>query len=128
MTLRKRGGQPGNRNAVGNKGGAPCGNKNAVGYGAPHGNRNAVIHGLYSHTGIYARRSLDYKSLPESDKVLFNEILKDAGGNVEIAENLFRVVKFERNIPRNCKDPFAAMMYSGRLLINELYRLSLQKS
>ena len=62
MTSRKRGGQPGNKNAVGNKGGAPCGNQNAVGYGAPHGNRNAVIHGLYSHTGIYARTSLDCKS------------------------------------------------------------------
>ncbi len=91
------------------------------------GNRNAVTHGLYSHTGIYARRPFDYETLLEPDKVLFNDILKDAGENVGIAENLFRVVKFERNIPLNCKDPLAAMMYSGRILINELYRSSLQK-
>lgn len=45
---RKRGGQPGNKNAVGNHGGAPIGNKNAVGHGAPFGNKNALKHGLYS--------------------------------------------------------------------------------
>lgn len=44
---RKRGGQPGNQNAAGNRGGAPYGNKNAVGYGAPLGNKNALKHGLY---------------------------------------------------------------------------------
>ncbi|MDF2537712.1 MAG: hypothetical protein K0S76_733 [Herbinix sp.] len=114
---RKRGGQPGNKNALGNKGGAPIGNQNASGHGAPHGNRNAITHGLYSHTGIYARRAFDYKSLSGSDKALFDEILKDAGSNIGAAENIFRVVKFERNVPRNCKDPLAAMMYSGRLLI-----------
>ena len=46
MEKRKRGGQPGNRNAVGH--GAPKGNKNAVGHGAPRGNRNAEKHGRYS--------------------------------------------------------------------------------
>lgn len=45
---RKRGGQPGNQNAIGNHGGAPIGNKNAVGHGAPFGNKNALKHGLYS--------------------------------------------------------------------------------
>ncbi len=44
---RKRGGQPGNKNAVGNRGGAPFGNRNAAGHGAPYGNKNAVTHGLY---------------------------------------------------------------------------------
>ena len=37
MEKRKRGGQPGNKNALGNRGG-----------GAPYGNKNAEIHGLYS--------------------------------------------------------------------------------
>ncbi len=46
MELRKRGGQPGNRNAVGH--GAPSGNQNAVGHGAPFGNANAFKHGRYS--------------------------------------------------------------------------------
>lgn len=45
---RKRGGQPGNKNAVGNHGGAPIGNRNAVGHGAPYGNKNALKHGFYS--------------------------------------------------------------------------------
>lgn len=47
MEPRRRGGQPGNKNAVGNKGGAPIGNRNAAGHGAPLGNKNAVKHGLY---------------------------------------------------------------------------------
>lgn len=46
MESRKRGGQPGNRNAAGH--GAPFGNKNASGHGAPIGNKNAEKHGLYS--------------------------------------------------------------------------------
>ncbi|PHB11480.1 terminase [Bacillus pseudomycoides] len=37
----------GNQNAVGNKGGAPKGNSNAVGFGAPKQNANAVTHGLF---------------------------------------------------------------------------------
>lgn len=121
---RRRGGQPGNKNALGNKGGAPFGNTNAFMHGAPHGNKNAVTHGLYSHTGIYARRPFDYEALQVSDKALFDEMLKDTRGNIEVTENLFRVVKFEHNIPRNCKDPMAAMMYSGQLMMNVLYRLS----
>lgn len=44
---RKPGGQPGNKNALGNHGGAPYGNTNAVGHGAPRGNKNAIKHGLY---------------------------------------------------------------------------------
>lgn len=43
---KKRGGQPGNKNALGH--GAPYGNQNAVGHGAPVGNKNAEKHGLYS--------------------------------------------------------------------------------
>lgn len=46
MEKRKRGGQPGNKNAVGH--GAPKGNQNAVGHGAPWGNCNALRHGRYS--------------------------------------------------------------------------------
>lgn len=47
-TKKKPGGQPGNGNAKGH--GAPFGNKNAVGNngGAPPGNQNAATHGYYS--------------------------------------------------------------------------------
>lgn len=124
---RKKGGQSGNKNAVGNKGGAPIGNRHASGHGAPRGNRNAVTHGLYSHTGIYARRSFDYEALSGSDKALFNEIMKDTRYNIEAAENLFRVVKFENNIPKNCKNPYEALIHSSQIMINELSRLSLYR-
>ena len=46
---RRRGGQPGNKNALGNHGGAPPGNRNAAGHGAPLRNKNAVTHGLYEN-------------------------------------------------------------------------------
>lgn len=58
-TTKKKGGQPGNknalghgapqqnRNAVGNSGGAPEQNKNALGYGAPKQNKNAVTTGEF---------------------------------------------------------------------------------
>lgn len=124
---RKKGGQPGNKNAIGNKGGAPRGNKNASGHGAPHGNRNAVIHGLYSHIGIYARSPFNYKALSKSDKAIFDEILKDTRYNIEAAENIFRVVKFENNIPKNCNNPYEALIHSSRIMINELSRLSLYR-
>ena len=48
---KKKGGQIGNKNAVGNRGGgAPFGNKNAVGHApsVPAKNANAKKHGLYS--------------------------------------------------------------------------------
>ena len=45
---KSKGGQPNNKNAVGNKGGsAPEGNKNALGYGAPKRNKNAVTTGEF---------------------------------------------------------------------------------
>jgi len=43
---KKRGGQPGNKNAKGK--GVPKKNQNAAGHGAPKGNRNAETHGAYS--------------------------------------------------------------------------------
>lgn len=46
-----KGGQPGNKNAVGNNGGAPEGNKNALGNkggSAPEQNRNAEKYGFFS--------------------------------------------------------------------------------
>lgn len=109
---RRKGGQPGNKNALGNRG------------GAPHGNRNAVTHGLYSRTGIFARNKFEYDFLSESDKKLFDEILKDAGNNMESAQNLFRVVKFENNSLPICKNPYAAIVQSTQIMINELSRLS----
>ena len=48
MEKRKRGGQPGNKNAVGNRGG-----------GAPYGNTNAVTHGAYSTWEILKRMRQD---------------------------------------------------------------------
>lgn len=46
---KKRGGQPNNQNAKGNRGGgAPVGNENAKGHGAPLGNKNAETHGFFS--------------------------------------------------------------------------------
>lgn len=45
-TTKKKGGQPGNKNALGH--GAPEQNKNALGYGAPEKNNNAEKHGFFS--------------------------------------------------------------------------------
>jgi hypothetical protein len=61
-TKRKRGGQPGNRNARGNKGGAPRGNKNALNNkgGAPRGNRNACKTPRAPHLILLE----DYKDFP----------------------------------------------------------------
>lgn len=44
---KKRGAQPGNLNALNNRGGAKKGNKHAVGHGAPEYNTNAVVTGEY---------------------------------------------------------------------------------
>lgn len=51
MEKKKKGGQPGNKNAVGH--GAPFGNKNAVGFGAPYGSKNATKHGLFTNPYVY---------------------------------------------------------------------------
>jgi uncharacterized protein YjcR len=123
---KRRGGQPGNKNAVGNCGGAPIGNTNALGYGAPKGNRNAVKHGLYGHTGIYSRRAFDYEVLTPEGKELFHEMLKDTG-NIASAENLFRVHNFESNIPLNYKNPYAALMKSTHILMAEYAKYKVRK-
>lgn len=47
-TKRKRGGQPGNKNALGNRGGAPYGNKNAVKHGGYRKAHLAFAVHLYS--------------------------------------------------------------------------------
>jgi hypothetical protein len=61
-TKRKRGGQPGNQNARGNKGGAPRGNKNGLRNkgGAPRGNRNACKKSIAPHLILLE----DYKNCP----------------------------------------------------------------
>lgn len=51
----RRGGQPGNKNAVGNDGGA-----------APPGNKNAVTHGAYE--------TIYLNALPEEERAIFNAI------------------------------------------------------
>lgn len=60
----KRGGQPGNHNARGNRGGAPRGNKNALGNrgGAPRGNRNACKKLKAPHLILLE----DYEHCPEA--------------------------------------------------------------
>lgn len=62
---RKKGGQPNNKNAVGNKGGS-----------APEGNINAVKHGAYQT--IYAQ------FLPESEREIYNQMPSDADLEAEI--------------------------------------------
>ena len=63
---KKRGGQPGNKNAVGH--GAPKGNKNAAGHGAPYGNCNAMQHGKYSIYRPENRRELYLAALNYMDR------------------------------------------------------------
>lgn len=62
---KKRGGQPGNKNAVGNSGGS-----------APEGNLNAVKHGAYQT--IYAAY------LPEEEKAIYEQMPSDADLESEI--------------------------------------------
>ena len=125
---RKRGGQPGNKNANGNQGGAPYGNNNAAGHGAPYGNGNAITHGLYSHTGIYATRPLRYEELIEEDKDIVRELYQ-IYGNIESVTNLFRVIKFENNITPfyalKCKNPYKALLHSTHILIREAKKYGL---
>lgn len=63
-----------------NKGGAPQGNKNAVGHGAPYGNKNALNHGAPTgnsnalKTGVHEH--IDPETLPYDEKSLFNNLVK----------------------------------------------------
>lgn len=61
---RKRGGQPGN--------------KNAAGAGAPHGNRNAETHGAYSTVRL--------ADLPDEQREYIESITLDTGTNMYTAE------------------------------------------
>lgn len=122
MIPRKKGGQPGNKNAIGNKGGAPHGNRNSIGHGAPYNNQNSVTHGLYSNTGIYAKKPLNYEALSIEDKAIVNELIKDYGESATV-DTLFRVIKFENNLTPlyalRCKNPYGALWYSTKLLLRE---------
>lgn len=73
---KKRGAQPGNRNAVGH--GAPIGNQNAVGHGAPEGNQNALIHGGYSKIFFDTLAEDEQKMVdtmePDEENMLIEEI------------------------------------------------------
>ena len=65
-----KGGQPNNKNALGNKGGfAPEGNKNAVGHGAPKQNKNAVTTGEFE--------TLFFDCLDSEEKELIEQIILD---------------------------------------------------
>lgn len=59
MNRRKRGGQPGNKNAIGH--GAPKKNRNAVGHGAPLGNKNAYKFGIYERLWPRYRSEKEYR-------------------------------------------------------------------
>lgn len=76
---RKKGGQIGNKNAVGNRGGgAPFGNKNAVGHApsVPAKNANAKKHGLYSKFFTAEVREI-YEELRDANPLdlLWNNII-----------------------------------------------------
>ncbi|MCT3567648.1 small subunit of terminase [Levilactobacillus brevis] len=58
-----------NRNAEGNDGGAPPGNKNGVGYGAPRGNKNALVTGEYE--------TIDFAYLSNEERRLFEGVTDD---------------------------------------------------
>ena len=68
---KSKGGQPGNKNAVGNNGGAPEGNKNALGNngGAPKQNKNAVTTGEFE--------TLFFDCLDSEEKELIEQIQLD---------------------------------------------------
>ena len=74
-----KGGQPGNQNALGNRGGA-----------APPGNKNAVTHGAYE--------TIYLNALPEEERAIFNAIPDSDELNGEI--RLLRL-KLSRLIARN---------------------------
>lgn len=66
---KNKGGQPGNKNALGNNGGAPDGNKNALGYGAPKQNKNAVTTGEFE--------TLFFDCLDEEEQELIEQVSLD---------------------------------------------------
>ena len=72
-TTKKKGGQPNNRNAIGNRGGsAPNGNKNAVGNkggSAPDGNKNAIKTGEFE--------TIFFDCLDSEEKELIEQIQLD---------------------------------------------------
>lgn len=78
-TTKTKGGQPGNQNAVGNKGGA-----------APPGNKNAVKHGAYE--------TIYLEALPEEERSLFDSIpdSDDLDGEIRLLR-----LKLSRLIARN---------------------------
>ena len=126
--IRKKGGQRGNKNAVGNQGGAPKNNKNAIGYGAPSGNQNATTHGLYSNTGLYGKGPVNYELLSREDQALYDEIMRDVLGYRDSADNVFRAWKFNQDIPIGIEDPIGAIEYSYRLIYIEGLKLEYRKN
>lgn len=58
-----------NKNAVGNHGGAPPGNNNAVGYGAPSENKNALVTGEYE--------TISFAYLSDEERRLFAGVTDD---------------------------------------------------
>ena len=90
---RLRGGQPGNKNAAGNRGG-----------GAPRGNRNAVKHGGYAR--------ITFDSLSEDEK----EFLEDCGATSDEEamlehENKLLTIRISRLMKQISADKYAKGLY-----------------
>lgn len=100
---RRRGGQPGNKNAVGNRGG-----------GAPHGNRNAVKHGGYSRITI--------DSLSE-DEVAFLEECGAADVEVMLEHEIkLLTIRISRLMKQISADKYAKGLYVDYVETSETKR------
>ena len=90
MEKRKRGGQPGNRNAAGH--GEPAGNRNAAGHGAPFGNNNALQHGSYSIYRGYRKNSLYLAAVNYMDR----RRIEPTPANLEICVGILKDLRIMR--------------------------------
>jgi uncharacterized protein YjcR len=95
---RFRGAQPGNKNAVGNRGGAPPGNQNAKGNsggpGGPSRNKKALKHGIYE--------TIFLDTLDEQEQALFDAIEVDTLD--QLKTTLKTLVVSERRTMRRIKE------------------------
>ena len=120
VTKRKRGGQPGNKNAVGNSGGGgPIGNKNAVGNSggaAPKGNKNAFKHGGYSpvywDTLTDEEKALLDSEDKDSETLLREEIALLSIRERRILERIRKISEFDEQMPNGMGQVVAGIIRS----------------
>lgn len=120
VTKRKRGGQPGNKNAVGNSGGGgPIGNKNAVGNSggaAPKGNKNAFKHGGYSpvywDTLTDEEKALLDSEDKDSETLLREEIALLSIRERRILERIRKISEFDEQMPNGMGQVVAGVVQS----------------